>query len=78
MNRLIILTFLITLSFVISKRQRRSEILSKEEVEKRGIVWRGNSSDSHERLQAPLELPAILILSPKADSAPCAQQDPQY
>jgi len=79
---LIILTFLITLSFVISKRQRRSEILSKEEVEKRGIVWRGNSSDSHERLQAPLELPADFTWCDKDGVNYCTmsrnQHIPQY
>ncbi len=45
-------TLLIALSLFAGSFARRNELLSKEEVESRGIVWKGNSSStsSHENL----------------------------
>ena len=82
MNHLVIITFLISLSFGISKRNRRSEILSREEIEKKGIVWRGNNSDSHERLQVQLKLPTDFTWCDKDGVNYCTmsrnQHIPQY
>ena len=41
-----------SLSFA-PKGGRKSELLSREEVEAMGIVWRGNSSNSHDLLVDP-------------------------
>jgi cathepsin X len=58
MSRVIIFILLICSAFVISKTQRKSELLSREIVEKNGIKWRGNSSESHLLLSAPIDYPA--------------------
>eukprot|EP00425_Heterocapsa_triquetra_P023769 CAMPEP_0195106454 /NCGR_PEP_ID=MMETSP0448-20130528/80806_1 /TAXON_ID=66468 /ORGANISM="Heterocapsa triquestra, Strain CCMP 448" /LENGTH=80 /DNA_ID=CAMNT_0040142715 /DNA_START=102 /DNA_END=341 /DNA_ORIENTATION=+ len=34
------------------ERRHRNELLSREEQEALGIVWRGNASDSHARLES--------------------------
>jgi len=57
MSRLAILLILISTSFVISHKQRKSEILSKEHTEKLGITWRGNSTESHDLLEVPMDYP---------------------
>lgn len=44
------LKFLFLLSLIVFVNTRKSEVLSKEEVEKLGIIYRGNSSNSHDLL----------------------------
>jgi len=42
-------------SLVVVSSGRKSEILSREETEKLGITWRGNASDSHDKLLLGVE-----------------------
>ena len=43
-------SLLVVLSLFSGALSRRNELLSREEVEAKGITWRGNSSNSHENL----------------------------
>lgn len=56
MSRLIVLLVLISTCLIIANC-RKSELLPKHQVEKLGIVWRGNSSHSHSLLLAPETYP---------------------
>jgi len=64
--------------------QRRSEVLGKEETEKLGVVWRGNSSEtsSHLLLDAPQTYPADFTWCNKDGKSYCTmsrnQHIPQY
>lgn len=79
-----ILTLLVLLgsAFVLSKKQRKSEVLSREETELRGFVWRGNSSESHEMLLGSLEYPSDFSWCNKDGVSYCTmsrnQHIPQY
>jgi cathepsin X len=61
--------------------RRKSEVLSREATEGLGIVWRGNSSESHELLQA-VELPSEFTWCNKDGVNYCTisrnQHIPQY
>jgi len=65
-------------------RTRRSELLSREETEKLGVVWRGNSSStsSHELLLAPQSFPDEFTWCNKDGKSYCTmsrnQHIPQY
>merc|ERR1711963_628480 len=48
----------ILLSGADGRPRRRSEVLGRDAAEAMGVVWRGNSSNSHDLLSAPLDLPA--------------------
>jgi hypothetical protein len=37
--------------------KHHNELLSREETEAKGIAWKGNHSDSHDRLAAPRDYP---------------------
>jgi len=43
---------------LLGAEARRNELLSREEVEALGVVWQGNSSDSHTLLGRPADYPA--------------------
>jgi len=62
--------------------KRRSELLPREEVEKRGIIWRGNHSDSHDRLELGATPPANFTWCDKDGVNYCTmsrnQHIPQY
>ena len=81
-SRLIILTLLISSAFVISKRQRKSELIPREDAEKNGVVWRGNSTESHEWLESPMEFPSDFTWCNKDGVNYCTmsrnQHIPQY
>ena len=47
------LYMMVTSSLALGVNIRKSELLPRAEVEKMGIVWRGNSSNSHDLLAAP-------------------------
>jgi len=81
MSRLTTLLVLLNLSFIFGRR-RKSEILTKSDTEKLGIVWKGNSSETHELLEAPLEYPADFSWCNKDGVSYCTmsrnQHIPQY
>jgi cathepsin X len=64
--------------------RRRSEVLSREETEKLGVVWRGNSSEasSHTLLGSPKDYPADFSWCNKDGKSYCTmsrnQHIPQY
>jgi cathepsin X len=61
---------------------RRSEVLAREAQESMGIVWRGNSSDSHELLLGAAEYPEEFTWCNKHGKSFCSanlnQHIPQY
>jgi len=63
-------------------RQRRNELLGREVQEGMGIVWRGNSSNSHELLSEVLEYPEEFTWCNKDGKSYCTmslnQHIPQY
>jgi hypothetical protein len=67
-----------------AEARRRSEVLSREETEKLGVVWRGNSSEtsSHELLQSTKDYPADFSWCNKDGKSYCTmsrnQHIPQY
>jgi len=69
---------------IVSAPKRRSEVLSRDETEKLGVVWRGNSSedDSHLQLSAPQTYPADFSWCDKDGKSYCTmsrnQHIPQY
>lgn len=75
---------ILTLSCIalINTRKRRSELLPRAEVEAKGIVWRGNNSESHHLLQAPVSYPANFTWCDKDGVSYCTmsrnQHIPQY
>ncbi len=62
--------------------QRKSEILPKEEVESVGIVWRGNSTNSHDLLEFQMDMPTDFTWCDKDGVNYCTmsrnQHIPQY
>jgi len=56
---------------------RRSEVLSREETEALGVIWRGNHSDSHEKLSAEA-LPASFSWCDKDGKSYCTQSRNQH
>lgn len=81
MSRLTTILVLLNLSYIFGRR-RKSEILSKSETEKLGLVWKGNSSETHELLVAPMEYPAEFSWCNKDGVSYCTmsrnQHIPQY
>ncbi len=82
MSRILSLFVLLLSVFVTSKKNRRREILSREETEQRGIIWRGNSSESHELLALEADYPADFSWCNKDGKSYCTmsrnQHIPQY
>ena len=52
--------YIAALAFAPENNGRQSELLSRKEVEASGIVWRGNSSNSHDLLLTPETMPDAL------------------
>jgi len=48
----------IALTSSIAVSEHFNELLSREQTEALGIVWQGNSSDSHDRLTTPKDMPS--------------------
>lgn len=66
----------------MTKIQRKSELLSRQEVEKMGIEWRGNSTESHDLLKFAMEYPSDFTWCDKDGVNYCTmsrnQHIPQY
>jgi len=75
-----VILFLLALNAVDARR--KSELLTREEQEKMGIVWRGNFSDSHEKLLTATEMPESFSWCDKDGKSYCTmsrnQHIPQY
>ena len=73
---------LVTAALALGVNTRHSELLTREEVEALGIVWRGNSSNSHDLLSAPQDYPADFTWCNKDGVNYCTvslnQHIPQY
>ncbi len=82
MSRVIILTFLISSALVMARRPRKSELLPREDQEKNGVVWKGNSTESHDWLAEPMSYPADFTWCDKDGMNYCTmsrnQHIPQY
>jgi cathepsin X len=82
MSRIFTLLVILASTFVLSKMKRRSEVLSREETERKGFVWRGNSSESHELLMTQSEYPSDFSWCNKDGVSYCTmsrnQHIPQY
>merc|ERR1719346_117687 len=77
------LALLLTADGAHGRPRRRSELLSREEVEAKGVTWRGNSSNSHDLLAVQVEdLPADFNWCNKDGVSYCSisrnQHIPQY
>jgi len=72
----------VLLSGVDGRPRRRSEVLGRDAAEAMGVVWRGNSSNSHDLLSAQVDLPADFTWCDKDGVNYCTmsrnQHIPQY
>lgn len=83
MSRVTILLVLICTTLVLAHTHRRkSELLTRSEIEERGINFRGNSSESHEWLAVPMDYPENFTWCNKDGKSYCTmsrnQHIPQY
>jgi cathepsin X len=82
MSRLFTILFAICTAISFSKKQRKSELLPRKEVEKLGIQWRGNSTESHDLLEGPVSYPSSFSWCNKDGVNYCTmsrnQHIPQY
>merc|ERR1719346_944325 len=77
------LALLLTADGAHGRPRRRSELLSRDEAEAKGVVWRGNSSNSHDMLAVQVkDLPADFNWCNKDGVSYCSisrnQHIPQY